>query len=96
MAALSKPRRVRPIAIGAEDLHFGLVAGQRIRHHVLLDHAVGAHERVPADAAKLVHAAVRADIRPVLHLHVAGQADAVAENHVIADAAIVRHMRIGH
>ena len=86
----------QPDAVGAEDLDFGLVAGQRVRHHVLFDDAVRPDERVPADAAELVHAGERADVRPVVDDDVAGEPDAVAENHVVADANVVRHVRVGH
>ncbi len=48
------------------------------------------------DAAELMHAAVGADVHPIVDGHVAGERHAVAQNDVIADAAIVRHVGVGH
>ena len=38
---LSKPAPCKPDTVCAEDLHLRLIAGQRVGHHVLFDHAVG-------------------------------------------------------
>ena len=48
------------------------------------------------DAAELVHAAERGHIDPVLDNDVAGQPHAVAQDDVVADLAIVRHVGVGH
>ena len=73
-----------------------MCAGERVRHHVLLDDAVRPDERVPADPAELVYPAERADVHPILDDDVAGEPDAVAQDHVVADADIVRHVRVRH
>src|SRR5206468_243344 len=71
-------------------------AGERVWHDVLLHNAVRTDESVTADVAELVHSAKGADIGPIFDDYVACESDAVAENHVVADPDIVRHVGIGH
>src|SRR4051794_29930280 len=72
------------------------MAGERIRHHILLNHAVGANKCVTANPAELMYTAVRTDVRPIFDGDVTGEPNAVSENHMIADRAIVGHMAVSH
>src|SRR6185312_4369675 len=93
---LRKAAPLQTHAVGAEHLHFRLVARQRVGHHILLDHAIRSDESVLADAAELMDAAEGSHIRPVVDDDVACQPDAVPEDHVIPDHAIVRDVRVSH
>ncbi len=68
----------------------------RVRKRVLRHHRVAADEPVLADAAELVHRRPGADVREVLHGHVAAERRVRPEDGVVADAAIVRDVNVGH
>src|SRR5207237_6090563 len=67
----------------------------RVRQCVLRHHRVAADERVAAEAAELVDARAGADVDEIFHRHVAAERRRVAEDRVVNDVAVVRHVH-GH
>src|SRR5690242_15376102 len=51
---------------------------------------------MPPDPAELVHPGSGADGREVVDEHVPANRGVVAENAVVADVTVVRHVRVGH
>src|SRR5947209_57286 len=64
--------------------------------HVLGDGGASADVGMRADSHELVHGAEGSDYSPLFDGDVAAQRSAVHEHHVIANYAIVPHMRVGH
>src|SRR6201987_279375 len=66
------------------------------RQHILRDGRPAANERMRADAHKMMHRTQCPHLRPVFHDHMPTQSGGIRQENVIADAAVVRDMRVGH
>src|SRR5918993_139766 len=84
-------------ADGVEAVAAGVVAdGEGEGERVLDDDRVAADVRLAPDAAELVDARVGADVRAVGDFDVAGERGGVSHDDAVADAAVVRDVRLGH
>ena len=63
---------------------------------IFADRSSALHQRQRADAAELMHTAVAGNERAVLNLNVPAQQRAVGHDYMVADEAIVPHVRVGH
>src|SRR5215207_1525 len=81
-----------------DDVEAGEVGAVAERHsvgdHVVLDAGQSAHEGVGADPHMLMNAGSAADDGIIAHRAMAGQHDIVGEDHVTADAGIMRDMAL--
>src|SRR5262249_17308474 len=89
-AAPGKTDRVQAVEPGAVANGFGE------RERVLGHDGIAADKRVAADAAELVDAGGRADLPKILDDHVSAGRRAGAEDHAVADVAVVGDVRVRH
>jgi len=73
-----------------------IAAAKRIRGDVLVDLAGAAYHGVSAYAAELMHLGASAYDGPVIHVRLSGYAYITHEYAVVAHAAVVRYMYVGH
>src|SRR5690606_12005172 len=66
------------------------------RRNILTHRAGTTNHAVCADTTELMHGSQTAQNGPVANMHVAAQLDAVGDNRVIADLAIVSNVGVGH
>ena len=95
-----EPLRREPEALEADAVQsVGLrldAVGLAERQHVLAQLRVGAGERVPPDPRELVGPHEGAEHGMVSHVHVPRQGGGVGEDRERPDAAVVRHVAVGH
>src|SRR5712692_1430416 len=91
-----EPAALQANRVHAEAARLALGDHQRKRRHVLRDHGRSPDVGVAPDAAVLVHGTERAQAGVVFDRHVAGKRGAVGKDGVVAHAAIVCDVRIGH
>ena len=89
-----KPRRFRPSLL---TVRLGRLAHRHhVGRHVARDRRVVGDEGMRADLAELVHAGEAAHDHPVAELHVPAERGVVGHHDVVAELAVVRHVRVGH
>ena len=90
-------RKTAPLqADEIEAGEIGAVARRHAKGNDIFAHRREAlDDRLRADADKLVNAAAAAENGVIAYLAMAGEHDVIGEDNVVADLAVMRHMRVG-
>src|SRR5580692_2225859 len=92
---LGEPAPFEPLRVHAVRSR-GPADRHDVRRHIARHHGVVREKTVIADLGELVHGRESPHDHPVAELDVAAQGGAIRKHDLIAEPAVVRHVRIGH